>query len=105
MSRAANNGPVIQKEMETVTEMIQLYCKKKHHPGQGLCQDCEDLKNYALKRLSFCQFGENKTACSNCSVHCYKPEYRQKIKEVMRFSGPRMLMYHPLYAVKHIFNK
>jgi superfamily II helicase len=103
MKRELNNGPIVQKEKDTVTEMIRLYCLKKHQ--QGLCKECQDLQDYALKRLSLCQFGENKTACSNCSVHCYKPEFRQKIKSVMRFSGPRMLVYHPIYAVKHLLNK
>lgn len=105
MKRELNYGPIVQKEKDTVTEMIRLYCIKKHHNQQELCKDCQDLQDYALKRLSLCQFGESKTACSNCSVHCYKPEYRQKIKAVMRFSGPRMLLYHPVYAVKHLLNK
>jgi predicted amidophosphoribosyltransferase len=104
MARELNNGPVVQKEKETVTKMIYLYCKKKHH-HEELCAECQDLKDYALKRLSLCRFGEDKTACSNCPVHCYKPEYRQKIKAVMRYSGPWMLVYHPVYAVKHLLNK
>ena len=102
--RGLNNGPNIQKEKETVTKMIDLYCRKKHH-NRELCEECTDLKNYALKRLSLCPFGEEKTACSNCRVHCYKPEYRQRIKEVMRYAGPWMLLYHPVYAVKHLLNK
>lgn len=102
--RELNNGPVIQKEKEMVTKMIELYCRKKHH-CDGLCEDCLDLKQYAYKRLSLCRFGEEKTACSNCSVHCYKPDYRQKMKAVMRFSGPWMLLYHPVYSVKHLLNK
>jgi predicted amidophosphoribosyltransferase len=105
MKKVLNNGPIVQKEKDTVTQMIGLYCIKKHHHQQELCNDCQDLQEYAIKRLSLCQFGESKTACSNCSVHCYKPEYRQKIKSVMRFSGPRMLLYHPVYAVKHLLNK
>ena len=36
---------------------------------------------------------ETKTFCSNCKVHCYKPEMRKKIRAVMRFSGPRMIFY------------
>ena len=47
-------------------------------------------------------FMENKTFCSNCRVHCYKPEMREKIREVMRFSGPRMLLCHPILAVWHV---
>lgn len=102
--RKLNNGPNIQKEKETVSEIIRLYCRKKQHK-QELCKECLDLKAYALKRLSLCQFGEEKSACSNCTVHCYKPEYRQKMKDVMRYSGPWMLLYHPVYSVKHLLNK
>ena len=25
-----------------------------------------------------------------------------KIKEVMKFSGPRMLIYHPVIAIRHL---
>jgi hypothetical protein len=102
--RELNNGPVIQKEKEMVTKMIDLYCRKKHHRNE-LCEQCQDLKSYAYKRLSLCRFGEEKTACSNCTVHCYKPDYRQRMKAVMRFSGPWMLLYHPIYSVKHLLNK
>ena len=45
---------------------------------------------------------ETKTFCSNCKVHCYRPEMRQKIREVMRFAGPRMLFVHPVAAVRHL---
>ena len=30
---------------------------------------------------------EPKPLCKKCSDPCYKPEYREKIREVMRFSG------------------
>ena len=49
-----------------------------------------------------CPFMEKKTFCSNCTVHCYKPEMRERIKKVMKFSGPRMLLYHPFMAVWHV---
>jgi hypothetical protein len=102
--RELNDGPNIQKEKEMVTKMINIYCRKNHHRLE-LCEECETLKAYAFKRLSLCQFGEEKTACSNCSVHCYKPDYRQKMKAVMRFSGPWMLLYHPIYSIKHLLNR
>ncbi|WP_033826784.1 nitrous oxide-stimulated promoter family protein [Bacillus andreraoultii] len=101
--RKLNDGPNIQKEKETVQQMITIYCRKKHHQKE-LCEECKDLLQYAHKRLSYCRFGEDKTACSNCKVHCYKPVYRQKIKEVMRYSGPWMLLYHPVYSVLHLLN-
>lgn len=47
-------------------------------------------------------FMETKTFCSNCKVHCYKPEMREKIREVMRYSGPRMIFHHPAAAIRHV---
>ena len=45
---------------------------------------------------------EMKTFCANCRVHCYKPEMRGKIREVMRYSGPRMMLHHPVMAARHV---
>ena len=91
-----------EKEKEVVTLMIRLYCRKKHGTKTGLCTECADLAEYACKRSDHCPFMESKTFCSNCKVHCYKPDMREKIREVMRFSGPRMMLYHPVMAVKHL---
>ena len=91
----------IQKEEEVVTLMINLYYKK-NKDARGKTEERDDLLNYVRHRLSVCPFGDNKTFCSNCKIHCYKPEYREKIKKVMRYSGPRMLMYHPIIAIRHL---
>ncbi|MBM4765196.1 nitrous oxide-stimulated promoter family protein [Bacillus sp. B15-48] len=104
MGNNRNNGPNILKEKETVLKMIMIYCRKKHLSHE-LCSECIDLKNYAHKRLSLCPYGENKGACSNCSVHCYKIVYSERINKVMRYSGPWMLAYHPIYSVKHLLDR
>lgn len=95
-----------QKEQYVVEEMIRLYCRKNHqeneeHSGE-MCQGCQKLSDYAKQRSQNCPFMEAKTFCSNCQVHCYKPEMREQIRQVMRFSGPRMLFYHPILAVWHL---
>lgn len=90
-----------QKEMHIVEEMIRLYCRKKHH-SSDLCPECSTLLDYAKYRTSVCPFMENKTFCSNCRVHCYKPDMREKIRTVMRYSGPRMIFVHPVLAVSHV---
>lgn len=92
----------ISSEKTTVERMINLYCRKKHG-SKVLCPECEELKVYALKRLDKCTFGDDKPACKACKVHCYKPEKRDKIREIMRFSGPRMLLYHPFELIRHQF--
>ena len=69
-----------------------------------MCDQCKELLEYAKQRSDHCPFMENKTFCSNCRVHCYKPEMREKIRRVMRFSGPRMLFVHPVMAMKHVIS-
>ncbi len=91
-----------EKEKQVVLLMIKLYCNKKHHTKKELCDECSQLAEYAAMRSDKCPFMETKTFCSNCKVHCYKPDMREKIREVMRFSGPRMIFYHPVMAVSHL---
>lgn len=91
-----------EREKRTVALMIRLYCRRKHGAAKKLCPECEALTQYALLRSDKCPFTETKSFCSNCRVHCYKPEMRERIREVMRFSGPRMLLYHPVTAARHV---
>ncbi len=91
-----------EKEKRIVSDMIALYCRKNHGSGKGeLCEQCAELAAYAKQRSDKCPFMEKKTFCSNCSVHCYEPQMRERIRAVMRFSGPRMIIYHPVTAVSH----
>ena len=91
-----------EREKKMVSQMIALYCRKKHGSKDSLCPDCASLNEYARVRSDKCPFMETKSFCSNCKVHCYKPEMREKIQKVMRFSGPRMLFHHPVAAIRHV---
>ena len=75
------------------------------HGGPGLCGECRELLEYSLARLEHCKFGNAKTKCHKCPVHCYRPDMREKIRTVMRFSGPRMLLYHSLEAQRYLFSR
>lgn len=89
-------------ELEVVGEMVRLYCRKQHGTRAGrLCGECGELLAYATERISRCPFMETKTFCSSCEVHCYVPDKREAIRRVMRFSGPRMLLHHPLLVMRH----
>ena len=90
------------REKATVREMIALYCRKNHGTKGELCPACQALADYAATRSDRCPFMEEKTFCSNCKVHCYGPVMREKIRAVMRFSGPRMLFTHPVMALRHV---
>ncbi|MDH4239341.1 MAG: nitrous oxide-stimulated promoter family protein [Phycisphaerae bacterium] len=77
------------KEQEKIVlgKFIQVYCRKKHRSPKGqMCDSCAELLEYALLRLEKCPF-DPKPKCKDCKVHCYKDDYRQRIREVMKFSG------------------
>lgn len=86
--------------------MIALYCRDRHEPepsgSSGLCPDCSELLDYATTRLRDCRYGADKPTCAKCTTHCYRPLMRERVREVMRYSGPRMLRRHPLLALAHL---
>lgn len=93
-----------KKEIEVVTLMIELYCHKKHKTKKHkLCKECNELLDYVKLRRDKCPWPEGKKPfCQNCRIHCYQEPYKEKIREVMRFSGPRMALYHPIIAFSHL---
>ncbi len=94
-----------EKEKAVVADMIALYCQNVHGTKKNeLCPKCQELLDYAKLRSDHCPFMETKTFCVNCKVHCYKPQMREKIREVMRYSGPRMIFHHPITAVSHVIS-
>lgn len=93
----------LEKEKKTIAAMIRIFCKAHHETvGKQLCSRCADLLDYARQRLDKCPFGADKGACSKCRIHCYKPDMRKRVTEMMRYSGPRMLGRHPLLAIDHL---
>ena len=94
----------IAEEKKTVEQMIRLYCRLKEGNRQ-LCPECSSLLQYAHARLDRCKFGEQKKTCRQCPVHCYKKDMRERMRTVMRFSGPRMMWYHPVDAIKHLLRE
>ncbi|HET9577685.1 MAG TPA: nitrous oxide-stimulated promoter family protein [Usitatibacter sp.] len=89
-----------RRELRTLEAMIAMYCRH-HHGGGGLCAECAALGEYARRRLERCVFGDAKPTCANCVVHCYKPDMRERVRVMMRWSGPRMIFRHPVLAIVH----
>ncbi len=96
--------PSLEKEKKVIQIMIGLYCKKNHHATE-LCEQCSQLMVYAFSRIDKCPFASEKPKCSKCLTHCFKNDKREEIKKVMRYSGPRMIYYHPVIAIKHLLRK
>lgn len=102
MSKTTFSTKVIQREYNTVEAMIRLYCRQQHGSKRELCADCEELRTYAAKRLEHCPHGEAKMPCSKCEIHCYEKSRRERIREIMRYAGPRMIFRHPIMAIRHL---
>ena len=90
-------------EMATVKKMLEIYCRAHHGNNLSLCEECEALFDYARARVERCPHMETKTFCSACQTHCYAPKMREKIREAMRYSGPRMLLHAPVMALRHMW--
>ncbi len=100
------------KELRVLRDFIAIFCRENHrgeakepfpikddrlHKALGnksllLCKDCCRLLNHGMAKLLLCPY-DPKPMCKKCETHCYAPAFREKIREVMRFSG--------LYLVKH----
>lgn len=94
----------LEREAVTVRKMIALYCQLNHNSNGTLCQDCQHLSDYAMKRLENCPYDEDKPTCKNCTIHCYRQYEKDKIREIMMFSGPKMLFRHPYLAIMHLID-
>ncbi|WP_305150277.1 nitrous oxide-stimulated promoter family protein [uncultured Duncaniella sp.] len=91
----------IEKEKRTIEMMIRLYCRR-HEKNGMLCDKCRELLAYAHARLSRCPLGDKKQSCRHCPIHCYSPSMRNQIRVVMRYSGPRMLLFAPIEFLRHL---
>jgi hypothetical protein len=103
----------LRREQHTVEIMVRLHCAAHHaqpattvtQGGGDLCPDCRALLDYSNVRVEKCHFGAEKPVCACCTVHCYRPEMREQIRTVMRYSGPRMTWRHPYLAVRHLWDR
>ncbi len=94
----------LERERATVAAMVRIYCRA-HHGGPALCRQCQALLQYASYRLDRCPFAADKPTCAACPIHCYRAAERQRMREVMRWAGPRMLWRHPYLAIRHLLDE
>lgn len=102
--------PKKEKDIRILMDFVGIYCREQH-PGTGkrlfspdeiglpvamkgasLCPECDRLLKHGIAKLLLCRH-EPKPMCKKCPTHCYAPGYRERIREVMKFSG--------LYLIKH----
>lgn len=102
----------LAKDEKVLRAFIAQYCRVHHlrhgaaefahENGHIYCQQCHDLLHYALQRDAKCPL-DPKPTCRKCKVHCYKPQMREKIREVMAFSGKYYIKHGRLDWLWHYF--
>ena len=110
--------PRQEQDLKLLITFVGLFCRSRHRElrteslepalarlagkPQQLCPDCAGLVTYAAKRLRYCPL-EPKPTCKNCPVHCYRPDYRQQVREIMAWSGKRLILRGRLDLIYHYF--
>jgi hypothetical protein len=99
------------KDIGVLAEFIGIYCKGNHHGAErghvyargavgralaaggsnvALCRDCAKLLLYGASKRAVCPM-DPKPSCKKCQSHCYAPDFRERIRSVMRYSGRRLI--------------
>lgn len=115
----------VYREKATLAQMVGIYCAGNRHdarPAEAgpvpafaadmpekvqasvarMCPDCRELTEYCFTRIDHCPHMAVKTFCSSCLTHCYSPAMRERVRETMRYAGPRMIFHDPLGALTHM---
>ena len=108
------------KDIRLLSDFISIFCRENHraevkdaflpkddrlrqslgNKDLVLCQDCHRLLNHGIAKLLLCPY-DPKPMCKKCETHCYAPGYREKIREVMRFSGMYLIKRGRLDLMAH----
>lgn len=107
-----------RSEVLTYLAMAGIYCRSKHADRQKeswkdengkelrffgrrvfLCESCRKKAKAACLRTSHCKHMAYKTFCHNCPRPCHGHD--PEAAEMMRFSGPRLLLYHPILGIHY----
>jgi hypothetical protein len=111
MNHQGNNQPLTRRELKDLKILVlftSVYCRAHHAvPRQGMevtdpelrrlplfrylvCAECAAFLAYACERRLRCPLDE-KPACKHCPVHCYTSGHREKVRDIMRFSGQHLI--------------
>ncbi len=95
----------MKKDIRLIGKFVEVYCQGRHGAmtrteielpcGLGkhrLCAECAEFMAYAVARRVKCPLEHEKPTCKRCRIHCYAPRQRELVREIMAYSGRRMIM-------------
>jgi hypothetical protein len=110
MARKAGISDKEKDDIRTLMKFVSIFCRENHKGEKApfsfklldikeidekevsLCPECSRLLTYGLTMRVKCPH-DPKPMCKKCDTQCYRGDYKDKIREVMKFSG--------MYLVKH----
>ena len=105
-----------KKDIRLIGTFIEVYCAAKHQgvsqlrvilpAGMGertLCTECSSFLEYAINKRMNCPLEAEKPSCKHCRIHCYDKPRREKIREVMSYSGRKLMLRGRLDYIWHYF--
>jgi hypothetical protein len=116
-------GKTSEKEkddIQTLMKFVGIFCRENHSGEKPpfsfkildikdiekkeipLCPDCTRLLTYGLTMRMKCPH-DPKPMCKKCETQCYHGDYKEKIREVMKFSGLYMIKHGRIDMVYHYF--
>ena len=98
----------IDKDRRTLEAIGRIYCAAHHDSlfkdSAGLCGSCRQTVERTLERTVSCPFGHEGN-CQDCDIQCQRGEDQRRIREIMRYSAPRMAFTHPLMTIDYLRKK
>lgn len=97
----------VDKDRKTLEAIGRIYCDAYHEgpkDASGLCPACRETVDATLARTQACPFNHEGN-CQDCEVHCQRGAAQKRIREMMRYSAPRMVFRHPLMTAGYLRKK
>lgn len=97
----------LDRDRATLVAIGSIYCKAHHGSaaaGSKLCSECAELVEYAMVRTQKCP-NNHEGNCKDCAIRCYNGAMRDRVKAMMAYSAPRMLVRHPVMTVRYLRKK
>lgn len=108
-----------RKDLHVLALFTAVYCRARHEGERAplgwealglpeprgrrrFCPECREFLLYAAARRLKCPL-DPKPSCKHCHVHCYRAGHRKRVREIMRFSGKRLILRGRLDLLWHYF--
>lgn len=69
----------------------------------SLCDECLNLALKAQIHTQHCVRMQEKSFCHLCPKSCYSKQDLKQISAMMKYSGKKIILYHPILALKYIY--